>query len=72
MLYMEKNKNYYIMTESARTRFKIWLVKNKMTMEEFSGKIGVSKQYVSKIINGKSHITGKVIEKFRKGGYELI
>lgn len=64
--------NYYIITESGRIRFKKWLIDKNMSMSEFARSVGVSKNYISHIILGKTHITPKVRELFKKGGYEII
>ena len=69
---MKKNDNYYIMTESGRKRFKVWLAKNGLSARQFAIKCGVSHQYISRVINSQDHITHKTIEIFKKGGYELI
>lgn len=65
-------KNYYIMSESARKRFKKWLVEHDLNYTKFADKIGVSKQYVRQVVMGECHITVKVRELFRKGGYEIL
>ena len=67
-----RTKTYYIITERGRNRFKKWLIDKNMSMSEFARKIGVSRSYVSKVILGQEHITAKVRELFKKGGYDLI
>lgn len=62
----------YKITESARKRFKVWLVKNNITLVEFAKKCEVSRNYIYKILNGQRNITKSVLETFRKGGYELL
>lgn len=66
-----KSKGYKI-TERGRIRFKKWLIDKNISMSSFALKIGVSKQYVSNIITGKIHITSKIRELFKKGGYTII
>lgn len=65
-------RNSYTMTENAVIRFKIWLVKNNLSMSQFAKNCGVSKQYISSVICGRNYITKKCREIFKKGGYELI
>lgn len=68
-----KNKgNYYIMTKSGCNRFKKWLLDQNLSQQEFANRCGISKQYLTLIIKGKSHITNRVREYFKKGGYELL
>ncbi len=62
----------YIITEPAKKRFKRWLVDNDLTIASFSRKCGVSRQYISSVLNGKVHITPTVIATFKSGGYDLI
>lgn len=65
-------KSYYIATKTAKKRFKVWLIQNNISLREFASRCGVSAAYVSKVINGKSHITEQCLGIFRKGGYELL
>lgn len=68
-----KNKgNYYIMTKSGQKRFKHWLIEQEISQVEFAKRCGISKQYLYGIVTGKSHITQKVREQFKKGGYDLV
>ena len=65
-------KNYYVITNTAKKRFKVWLVQNGITLRQFANKCNVSAAYISKVINGKSHITPKCLEIFQRGGYKLL
>lgn len=69
---MKKVKNYYIMTNEGKTRFKCWLVKKGISMRKFAKMCGVSQNYISLVVNGKSHITPKAREIFARGGYDII
>lgn len=70
---MKKKKvTFYIMTKSGRNRFKKWLIDTEQTQLQFATKCGISKQYLYAIINGKRHITQRVREQFKKGGYDLV
>ena len=66
----EKNGNY--ITEAARLRFKKWLLVNHLTVNSFAKKVGVSRQYLERILSGKVKITSSKREWFIKGGYDLI
>ncbi len=66
----EKNGNY--ITEAARLRFKKWLLVNHLTVNSFAKKVGVSRQYLERILSGKVKITSSKREWFKKGGYDLI
>lgn len=52
-----------------QTKFKIWLVKNHLTMREFAKKCGCSVQYISMVSSGKKPLTKKAKEIFERGGY---
>lgn len=65
-------KDGYFITESARTRFKIWLFKNKTTVNRFSKGCGCSRQFIERVLAGKAKITATVKEHFKKGGYDLL
>ena len=62
----------YSLTSNATKRFKRWLLDNDLNIAKFSQKCGVSRQYISAVVNGKIHVTSSVIDTFKKGGYELI
>ena len=51
--------------------FRCWLIRNRMTATDFANKVGVSKAYISSIVNGKRHISRSIVELFAKGGYEI-
>ena len=63
---------YYKPTEEAISRFKTYLRDKDISMSEFARRMGVSKQYLSKILQGCYHITPRIRELFKKGGYEII
>lgn len=62
----------YSATQTARKRFKRWLVDNDLSITRFAKACGVSRQYISAVIDGKVHVTPTVIETFKKGGYDFI
>lgn len=62
----------YFATPKAKRRFKIWLMDNELSITQFAAKCGVSRQYISSVIDGKIHVTPTVIATFKKGGYEII
>ena len=62
----------YLITEPARKRFKRWLADNDLTIASFSRKCDVSRQYISRVINGNIKITPSVVKTFKAGGYDLI
>lgn len=66
-----KYESTYKMTEKSKQAFKIWLVKNGLSMNAFAKNCGVSHSYISDVVNGKIKVTPTVIETFKKGGYEL-
>ena len=65
-------KTYYVATPSALKRFKVWLTKNELTLQEFAKQCEVSKAYISSVMHGKRHITKKTRELFEKAGYKLL
>lgn len=69
---MAKRVKRYIVTESAKKRFKKYLINEGITIEEFAHRCGTSRQYISQIIHGKRTVTENVIMTFHKGGYDLI
>lgn len=58
-------------TEKQKIDFKIWLVKNHLSIREFAAKCKVSHQYIYKVINGKCTVTNAVVETFKNGGYNI-
>ena len=62
----------YKITEQARKRFKHYLIDQDLTLSTFAEKCGVKRQYLVRVLYGKSNVTPHVIEVFKKGGYELI
>ena len=62
----------YKITEEARKRFKIFLVRNDLTFEAFAQRCGCKRQYIQRVISGKVNVTPHVIEVFKRGGYDLI
>ncbi len=67
-----KAKESYFITPTAQRRFKVWLIDNNLNINSFAKKIGVSRQYIERVIKGQISITPKVREWFKKGGYELL
>ena len=63
---------YYVITEGGRIRFKKWLIDQNISMSEFARRVGVSKNYISRIILGQYYITPRIRELFAKGGYNII
>lgn len=63
---MKERKKF---TEEQRTEFRVWLVKNHLSIREFAAKCGISHQYIYKVINGKCNITKTVVKTFEQGGY---
>ena len=66
---MKERKKF---TEEQKIDFKVWLVKNHLSIREFSAKCGITHQYLYKVINGKCNITKTVVETFKKGGYSIL
>lgn len=62
---------HYI-TEAAAKRFRLWLFKNNMSLNQFAKKAGCSRQYLTRALKGQIKITQTVREWFLKGGYELL
>ena len=58
-------------TEKELRTFKIWLLDNNLSINQFAKKCGVARQYISDIVHGKYTVTPKVIETFKRGGYEI-
>lgn len=65
-------KEGHYITESARVRFKKWLVEKHLTVNSFAKGCACSRQYIEQILDGKRKITSSVREHFLKGGYELL
>ena len=66
----EVKTSYFFETKDYK-EFKKWVIDNDMNMRDVAEKMGVSEAYLSAIIRGKRNITPKVVELFRKVGYEL-
>lgn len=69
---MKKVKNYYIVTADGKRTFQHWLINHSLSLRKFAARCGVSAVYISLVMNGKSHVTAKAREIFKKGGYEIL
>jgi len=65
-------KECYFITEQARVRFKKWLVDQNLTVNRFAQGCGCSRQYIERVLKGKSKITPSVLGHFKKGGYNYL
>lgn len=65
-----KDGNY--ITPAADLRFRKWLLTQKLTVNSFSKKCGVSRQYIERVLAGRVKITPSVRQWFLNGGYELL
>lgn len=68
---MKKIDGYYV-TETARLRFRKWLLVNKLTVNKFAKGCGCSRQYIERVLKGETKVTPSVLEHFKKGGYETL
>lgn len=69
---MSNIKEGFFITPKQNQKFKIWLVKNELSINGFAKKIGVSHQYISNILNGKAKFTESVKAKFEQAGCNLF
>jgi len=51
--------------------FKVWLVRNNLTLTQFALKCGVSKQYISSLTKQRFYLTPKIIEMFDNQGFHI-
>lgn len=58
-------------TEKELRRFKIWLIDKGLSINQFAKRCGVAHQYISDTIHGKYNVTPRIIETFKKGGFEI-
>ena len=65
-------KEGYFITESARVRFKRWLLDKNLTVNKFAAKTGCSRQYLERVLKGQTKITDSVRQHFKNGGYEYL
>lgn len=65
-------KDTYFITESARIRFKKWLVDKNLTVNKFAPMCGCSRQYLEQILAAKKRVTARVRQLFRNGGYPYL
>lgn len=63
--------NKFTMTPEHKKRFKMWLFMNNLTIRSFAKNCGVSRQYISGVLDGLYPVTDKVVETFEKGGYTI-
>lgn len=64
-------KVYYQCNAEDKQKFRIWMIEKNTKLETISKQIGVSASYISQILNGQRNITRKIIEKFKKVGYDI-
>ena len=65
---MKETKRF---TVQDRTNFKVFLVKNNLSVKDFAKRCGVTHQYIYKVINGKCNVTPHIITTFEVGGYSI-
>ena len=65
---MKENRKF---TEDDKIPFKIWLVKNRLSVKDFAKRCGVTHQYIYNIMNGKLTVSGSVLATFESGGYSI-
>lgn len=64
-------KEYFVFEKEDRKAFKDFLKENNMTIEDFAKKCGISRQFLSGIINGHQRITQKIVDMFAKEGFRI-
>ena len=64
-------KDGNFITEDEVIEFKVWLLKNGLSLNRFAKKCGCSRQYLSHILERRKKVTEKVKNRFKLGGYEL-
>lgn len=64
-----KEKHYF--TKEMKKDFKLWLLEQDYTQQDFASLCGVSVAYINNIVCGQRNITDSIREIFRKGGYEI-
>ena len=64
-----KTKRY--ITSDEVKAFKKFLIDSDIDMSGFANRIGVSKQYISRIVHGETPITEKVIFMFGVAGFHF-
>lgn len=72
IVFAKKTSNLYISSHKKETnmKLKIYLVKNKISIKDFSKQLRYSRDHISRVINGLSRPSRKLsedIEKFTKG-----
>lgn len=59
-------------TKKDKLAFQYWLLENGLTIRKFAQNCGVSHQYISDVICGKINTTEKIIETFKRNGYQIV
>lgn len=64
-------KIYYQCDAEDKKKFRMWMIDKNTKLETIAKQIGTSASYISQILNGQKNITRKIIEKFKKVGYDI-
>lgn len=64
-----KTKNIYIFEKQESDRFKKFLIDKGWTFQKAASELGISYNYLWKILNGQRNITPDVVMKLREIGF---
>ena len=76
VLYLEKmmrlkHSVHFYFENQDKINFKVFLLKNGLTIREFATKCGISPSYLNTILNGKRALTEELVKVFSENGYKI-
>lgn len=58
----------YVLEKEDSTAIRVFQAKNDLSQEQLAAKLGISRQYLNRIIARKEKLSSKLLEKFNKLG----
>lgn len=66
-----KHSVHFYFEDKDKIDFKVFLLKNGLTVKDFATKCGISPSYLNAILNGKRPLTESLVESLSKCGYKI-
>lgn len=76
VLYLEKmmrlkHSVHFYFEDKDKIDFKVFLLKNDLTIRDFATKCGISPSYLNALLNGKRALTEELVKVFSENGYKI-
>ena len=66
-----ETKTYTTLEQKDKNNIRIQLLQKGISQNEFAQQLGISRAYLSDILNGNRTLTGKLMQKMRNLGVEI-